>query len=81
MRISIQSPSEDRGESKIGQELERVFEVLHSVQIRVLEGGRSTDGCGYVVLAHESDGPAALAALAQAGIQASEIGLGTETKS
>jgi hypothetical protein len=71
--ILIQSSGDPRGEFEVDQELQRAFSALHSARIRVLGGGRFMDGSGYVVLAHDADGTAALAALAGARIRATEL--------
>jgi len=73
MVILIQSPRESRDELEVEQELQRAFEILHSAQIRALGGGRFQDGSGYIVLAREADGRAALSALDNARIGASEL--------
>jgi len=71
--ILIQSSGDPRSEFEVDKELQRAFSALHSVRIRALGGGRFMDGSGYVVLAHDADGPAALAALEGARIRASEL--------
>jgi hypothetical protein len=76
--ILIESPGQARGEFDAERELQRAFDALHCTDIRVLGGGRFLDGSGYVVLACEADGPAALVALVQAGIKASELKPRTE---
>ena len=63
MIILIQSSGDPRSEFEVDQELQRAFSALHSARIRALGGGRFMDGSGYVVLAHDADGTAALAAL------------------
>lgn len=73
MIILIHSPGDPRGEFEVDQELQRAFSALHGARIRALGGGRFMDGSGYVVLAHDADGPAALAALRGARIRASEL--------
>lgn len=73
MIILIQSSGDPRSEFEVDQELQRAFSVLHSARIRALGGGRFMDGSGYVVLAHDADGPAALAVLEGAGIRASQL--------
>lgn len=72
MIIVIQS-SGYAGEPRGYAELQRAFGALHVAPIRLLGGGRFSDGTGYVVLTHETDAPVALAALSRAGIQASEL--------
>jgi hypothetical protein len=76
MTILIQSSKDARREFEVEQELQRAFTTLHAAFIKARGGGRFMDGSGYIVLAREADGPAALAALAQAGINAlvSELG-------
>jgi hypothetical protein len=71
--ILIASSGDPRREFEVEEELQRAFGVLHSAQIPVLGEGRFQDGSGYVVLARETDGPAALALLDMAGIAASEL--------
>jgi hypothetical protein len=66
--LVIQSSGDPRREI-----LRRAFEALHGAQIRVVGGGRFSDGSGYVVLACDADLPDALAALDKAGIVASEL--------
>ncbi len=73
MILLIQSTGEPRGEFEVDQELQRAFSALHGARIRALGGGRFMDGSGYVVLAHDADGPAALVALQGARIRASEL--------
>ena len=73
MVIRIEPAGEVRGEFEVEQELQRAFEALHGAQIRPLGGGRFLDGSYYVVLAHETDGPATLLALDKVGITASEL--------
>ncbi len=73
MIISRQSSDDCRYEFEVDQELQQAFTILRAALIRILGGGRFADGSGYVVLAFEADGLAALAALAEAGIQASEL--------
>ncbi|HXZ87919.1 MAG TPA: hypothetical protein VEF07_05075 [Candidatus Binataceae bacterium] len=73
MIILIQSSGDPRSEFEVDQELQRAFSALHSARIRALGGGRFMDGSGYVVLAHDADGTAALAALKGAGVRASEL--------
>jgi hypothetical protein len=74
--ILIQSSGDARREFEVDQGLQRVFTILHTAFIRVHGGGRFMDGSGYIVLAREAECTAALAALAQAGINAlvSELG-------
>jgi hypothetical protein len=73
--IIIQSSGNAR-EFQVDQELQRAFTTLHAAFIKARGGGRFLDGSGYVVLARETEWPAALAALAKAGINAlaSELG-------
>lgn len=73
MIISIHSSDDCRYEFEVDQELQRAFTILRGALIRILGGGRFADGSAYVVLAFEADGFAALAALKDAGIQASEL--------
>jgi hypothetical protein len=54
-------------------ELQHAFAILHTAQIRVLGGGRFSDGAGYVVLSHETDAQAAFQALSRAGLIASQL--------
>jgi len=74
--IIIQSSKDASREFQVDQELQRAFTTLHAAFIKVRGGGRFMDGSGYIVLAREADGPAALAALAKGGINAltSELG-------
>jgi hypothetical protein len=68
--ILIQSSGVARGEFGVDQELQRAFKILHVAGVRALGGGRFADGSGYVVLAREMDGPAALAVLEGGGVRA-----------
>jgi hypothetical protein len=74
--IIIQSSGDARREFEVEQELQRAFTTLHAAFIKARGGGRFMDGSGYIVLAREAECTAALAALAQAGINAlvSELG-------
>jgi hypothetical protein len=71
--LIIDSSRDDCPEFEADQELQRALALLHAALIRPLGGGRFLDGSNYIVLAFESDGSAALAALREAGIQASEL--------
>jgi hypothetical protein len=70
MRITIRSLDDDGSEFETDQELHRAFVVLHNALIRTRGGGRFADSSAAIILAHESDGPLALAALKEAGIRA-----------
>jgi len=71
--VIILIQSADPCEFEVDQELQRAFSTLHNARVRVLGGGRFMDGSGYVVLAHDADGPAALAALEATRIRACEL--------
>lgn len=70
MRITIQPPSDTATEFESDRELQRAFKVLHGALIGTRGGGRFADASIAIVLARETDTPAALAALKQAGISA-----------
>ena len=73
MIILIQSSTDTHSVFQVDRELQRAFNALHSGRVRVLGGGRFMDGSGYIVLAHEEDGPAAFGLLATCGIGAVEL--------
>ena len=73
MIILIQSSTDTHRVFQVDRELQRAFNALHSGRVRALGGGRFMDGSGYIVLAHEEDGPGALAVLATSGIGAVEL--------
>lgn len=73
MIISLQVSDDCRYEFEVDQQLQRAFATLRVARIRILGGGKFRDGSGFVVLAREADGPAALAALEGAGIGSSEL--------
>lgn len=70
MRITIQALSDVGAEFETDQELRRAFDVLHTASIRTRGGGRFADSSAAIILAFETDTPAALAALKHAGIRA-----------
>ena len=67
---TIQTPSDAGMQFETDQELRRAFNVLHNALIRTRGGGRFADSSAGIILALETDGPVALAALKQAGIRA-----------
>ena len=69
MTITIQPPA-NAGTVEIDRELHRAFDVLHNALIRTRGGGRFAQISAAIILAHEADGPVALAALGRAGIRA-----------
>jgi hypothetical protein len=70
MRITIQAPRNGSTEHETDQELQRAFNILHQAFIRTRGGGRFADISVAIILERETDTPAALAALKQAGIRA-----------
>lgn len=70
MRITIQPPDDASTELGTDRELRRAFNVLHNALIRTRGGGRFADSSAAIILARETDGPEALAALKHAGIRA-----------
>lgn len=73
MILVIDSSCNTRSEFEADQQLQRALALLHAALVRPLGGGRFLDGSNYIVLAFESDRLAALAALSEAGLQASEL--------
>jgi hypothetical protein len=69
MRITI-PPRNGSAEHETDQELHRAFNVLHQTFIRTRGGGRFADISAAIILERDTDTPAALAALKQAGIRA-----------
>ena len=70
MRITIRAGVTAGSELETDRELHRAFNVLHDALIQTRGGGRFADSSAAIILARESDGPGALAALEQAGIWA-----------
>jgi hypothetical protein len=70
MRITIHAGATAGSELETDRELHRAFNVLHDALIQTRGGGRFADSSAAIILARESDGPGALAALEQAGIRA-----------
>jgi hypothetical protein len=70
MRITIQSPRNGGTEHETDQELQRAFNILHQALIRTRGGGRFADTSIAIILERDTDTPAALASLKQAGIRA-----------
>ena len=68
MMITIQPLANDTLET--GRELQRAFHVLHDALIQTRGGGRFAHTSAAIILARETDGPAALAELERAGIPA-----------
>ncbi len=71
MRITIQPRDGAGSELGTDRELRRAFSVLRNALIRTRGGGRFADSSAAIILAQETDGPEALAALKLAGIGAS----------
>ena len=69
MTITIQPPA-DAGRLESERELHRAFDALHNALIRTRGGGTFAHSSAAIILAREADGPAALAALEEAGIRA-----------
>jgi len=71
--ITIPSSDDCRYEFEVDQQLQRALAALRAASIRTLGGDRFMDGTPFIVLARDSDGPAALEALEQLGIRALEL--------
>ena len=63
MRITIQPSGHTATEFETNQELGRALAVLHNALIRTRGGGRFADSSAGIILARETDGPGALAAM------------------
>lgn len=81
MIISIRLLDDCRYACEVDQQLQRALATLRVAVVRTSGGGRFRDGSAYIVLALEADGPAALAALERAGIDAFELRPGAKAGS